>query len=50
MQRHKDVAWADVQARLQANRAALKSLQEMEATGGEPDVVRKESGRWASSS
>jgi hypothetical protein len=46
MQRHKGVAWAEVQARLEANRAALKALQEMEATGGEPDVVRNESGHF----
>jgi hypothetical protein len=34
------VEWADVLARLEANSAALWSLQEMERTGGEPDVVR----------
>ena len=45
MQRHQGVAWADVQARLHANPAALKSLHQMEATGGEPDVIGKESGR-----
>ena len=38
-QRHEGIAWADVQARLDANPAALKSLREMEATGGEPDVI-----------
>ncbi len=37
--RHPDLAWADVQARLEANAAALWSLAEMERTGGEPDVV-----------
>jgi hypothetical protein len=37
--RHKGVAWADVQARLEANPAKLWSLHEMERTGGEPDVV-----------
>lgn len=39
MPRHKGVAWAKVQARLEANPAALKSLHAMESTGGEPDVI-----------
>jgi hypothetical protein len=39
MQRHVGMAWADVQARLEGHRDALRSLQEMEATGGEPDVI-----------
>lgn len=39
MQRHVGMAWADVQARLEGNLDALRSLQEMEATGGEPDVI-----------
>ena len=37
--RHKAVEWADVQAKLERNPDALKSLREMEITGGEPDVV-----------
>lgn len=37
--RHKGLQWRDVEARLTANPQALKSLSEMEATGGEPDVV-----------
>ena len=37
--RHPGIAWADVRARLQAHPEALKSLQQMEATGGEPDVI-----------
>jgi hypothetical protein len=37
--RHKSLAWADVEARLEANPAKLWSLGEMESTGGEPDVV-----------
>ncbi len=38
--RHPDVAWADVQAKLEAcDPTKLWSLVEMEATGGEPDVV-----------
>src|ERR1041385_1305903 len=37
--RHKGIEWAKVQARLEANADKLWSLQEMERTGGEPDVV-----------
>ena len=37
--RHKGLAWAQVQARLEANAEKLWSLHEMERTGGEPDVV-----------
>ncbi|WP_312843277.1 DUF4256 domain-containing protein [Diaphorobacter nitroreducens] len=37
MHRHPTVVWADVHERLNANK--LKALQDMEATGGEPDVV-----------
>jgi len=39
MNRHKGLAWAQVQARLEANAEKLWSLSEMERTGGEPDVV-----------
>ena len=42
MNRHKDLAWAKVQSRLcdmEANTEKLWSLNEMERTGGEPDVV-----------
>jgi hypothetical protein len=39
MNRHKGLAWANVQARLEANPQRLWSLHEMERTGGEPDVV-----------
>lgn len=39
MNRHKGLAWAKVQARLEANAEKLWSLHEMERTGGEPDVV-----------
>ena len=39
MNRHKGLAWAKVQARLEANIEKLWSLNEMERTGGEPDVV-----------
>lgn len=37
--RHEGLDWANVQARLEANSEKLWSLHEMEATGGEPDVV-----------
>lgn len=37
--RHKGIEWAKVQARLEASAERLWSLQEMEQTGGEPDVV-----------
>jgi hypothetical protein len=39
MKRHKGIEWNKVQARLEANPGKLWSLDEMEATGGEPDVV-----------
>ena len=39
MTRHKGVEWAGVQARLESNSEKLWSLDEMEKTGGEPDVV-----------
>jgi hypothetical protein len=39
MNRHRGLAWAQVQARLDANTEKLWSLNEMEKTGGEPDVV-----------
>ena len=39
MDRHKGLDWAKVQARLEANSEKLWSLNEMERTGGEPDVV-----------
>ena len=37
--RHKDIEWAKVQAKLKTNTDKLWSLSEMENTGGEPDVV-----------
>ena len=39
MNRHKGLEWAKVQAKLEANAEKLWSLNEMERTGGEPDVV-----------
>jgi hypothetical protein len=48
LNRHKGLDWARVQARLEANPEKLWSLQEMERTGGEPDVVGqdKKSGEY----
>lgn len=40
MNRHKGLQWASLQAKLKANMEGLRSLYEMERTGGEPDVVR----------
>ncbi|MGC4041845.1 MAG: DUF4256 domain-containing protein [Flavobacterium sp.] len=37
--RHKDLKWLDVQSKLEANPEKLWSLNEMEKTGGEPDLV-----------
>ena len=39
MNRHQGLEWAKVQARLEVNPEKLWSLNEMERTGGEPDVV-----------
>ena len=39
LNRHKGLEWAKVQAKLEANADKLWSLNEMERTGGEPDVV-----------
>ena len=39
MKRHKGLEWAGVQAKLEANTKKLWSVNEMERTGGEPDVV-----------
>jgi hypothetical protein len=39
MKRHKGIEWATVLARLEANATKLWSLNQMETTGGEPDVV-----------
>lgn len=41
-QRHPGLAWAAVASRLHERPAALKTLREMEATGGEPDVVAQD--------
>jgi len=39
MKRHKGIDWDKVQAKLEKNPDKLWSLEEMEITGGEPDVV-----------
>ena len=39
MNRHKGLEWAKVQTKLEVNAEKLWSLNEMERTGGEPDVV-----------
>ena len=44
MNRHQGLQWAKVQARLEANPEKLWSLQEMETTGGEPDVIGHDKG------
>jgi len=46
LSRHKGCVWAKVHARLEANAEKLWSLQEMERTGGEPDVVGVKSGEY----
>ena len=48
MNRHEGVEWAKVQVKLEANIDKLWSLNEMENTGGEPDLVGqdKESGEY----
>ena len=42
MNRHQGLEWAAVQDRLEANDSRLGSLNEMERTGGEPDVVGRD--------
>ena len=42
MHRHKGLEWAEIQKKLNANTEKLWSLNEMERTGGEPDVVGRD--------
>ena len=42
MGRHEGLEWVAVQAKLEAHREKLWSLNEMEKTGGEPDVVGRD--------
>ena len=39
MQRHSELKWPNVQTKLEANLEKLWSLNQMEKTGGEPDVI-----------
>ncbi|MHB1154374.1 MAG: DUF4256 domain-containing protein [Eubacteriales bacterium] len=45
MNRHEGAKWADVQIKLEADAEKLWSIHEMEATGGEPDVVGYDSNK-----
>ncbi|QCR33862.1 DUF4256 domain-containing protein [Lysinibacillus sp. SGAir0095] len=48
MNRHKDIEWSGVHAKLETHTEKLWSLSQMEITGGEPDVIahHKESGEF----
>ncbi len=46
MSRHKGLKWTDVEAKLKASPKKLTALNEMESTGGEPDVVAHEKGEY----
>ncbi len=47
MQRHSGIDWAAVYARLERDAATLRSLHEMEQTGGEPDVMGQDTATGA---
>jgi len=47
MHRHAGLNWDDVQARIQANPDKLWSIQQMELSGGEPDVVGRDEAQGA---
>lgn len=42
VQRHEGLAWPEVQARLEADPKALRSILLMERSGGEPDVIGRD--------
>lgn len=42
MRRHEGIEWTSVQARIDADPAKLRSLYEMESSGGEPDVAGRD--------
>jgi hypothetical protein len=42
LHRHEGIAWGNVEKRLAADKSKLKSLAEMDRTGGEPDVVGRD--------
>ncbi len=46
MGRHKSIKWDAVQTKLEANPEKLRVLEEMERTGGEPDVIGLEAGEF----
>jgi hypothetical protein len=46
LQRHEGIAWGKVRAGLEGNPEALRSLREMEASGGEPDVIGRDKGGY----
>jgi len=46
-QRHEGLDWADVEARLRKSPDKLRSLAEMERTGGEPDVIGRDGAKGA---
>ena len=46
MNRHAGLAWDSVAQRITANPEKLRSLHEMERTGGEPDVIGRENGAY----
>lgn len=41
-ERHKNIKWEDVEAKLLTNSNTIETLIEMEQTGGEPDVIGKD--------
>lgn len=45
-ERHLDIEWKDVEARLKQNPNKLRVIAEMERTGGEPDVIDVENGHF----
>jgi hypothetical protein len=42
MKRHPKLTWTDVQRRLEAHPEKMRSLHEMEKSGGEPDVIGRD--------
>ena len=45
-ERHKNLKWEDAETRLLAGHEKLWSLNEMEKSGGEPDIVKAEHGTF----
>ena len=45
MHRHMGLAWTTVLARIEANSAAVTTLDAMESSGGEPDVIGQDRAR-----